>query len=541
MDAKGRLPAGVASLADLIPIAAERNPDGIAVADRGTTITWSDADARAGRLAAALAESGVTAGDRVGVHHRKCTDGFLAMHAVVRRGGIAVPLDPTASGSYLGSVVERTGCEVLVTHDDCRRTATSLVDSGALRAVIGLDALDAPAGVVALDPTTVDRLDPLGPAGTRPDDPAYLITTSGSTATPKSICHTHASALAYVGFKLAAYDFGPDDRISDLAPNHFDISTQALWVTPAVGATNVVIPDQHQILPASLSQLMADERLTVWYGVPYLLTQLVSRGSLAERDLSHLRWVLFGGEVLAPQVLADLMRQLPGARFSNVYGPAEVNACTVHHLDELPTGEEPVPIGGPVADTAVRVVDPDLGVTPRQGAPAEVGPGEQGELWVSAPTMMQGYWNLPELTSRSVVDWDGKRWYQTGDLGYQRADGALVFSGRVDHQVKIRGYRVELESVESILEDLDGVANAVVAVARSTDGGDVLIAGILPEPGSEVDHEALRRWADSRLPAYAVPTRFSPIGSVAVTGSGKLDRREIRSNLVDAHHGEGDI
>lgn len=529
------------TLAQLLMTAADRGPGRPALRDQGRALTWAQASDEAGRLGAALDLLGVEPGDRVGVHHRKSAQSFLAMHAVVQRGAIAVPLDPTASADYLATVAHQTSCRVVLSHAPCRRSALALAEAdGPVRAVVGIDRPTAAdpntAGVTVLEPGDIDALDPLAPRTVDPDALAYIITTSGSTGVPKGISHTHRSALAYVAFKQAAYDLGPDDRISDIAPSHFDISTLALWTTPAIGATNVVVPEQYQMLPASLSQLMADEAITVWYSVPYLLTQLLNRGQLDDRDLTSLRWVLFGGEVFPPAAMAELMARLPGARFSNVYGPAEVNACTIHHLDGPPDGAEPIPIGRPVADTAIRLVDPDTGADLGPGSEAALGPAPLGEIWVSAPTMMAGYWERPDLDNAAIVTAaDGVRWYRTGDLGYRLPTGALVFTGRVDHQVKVRGHRIELEAIEAVLEDADGVTSAVAAVGRHPDGADVVVAAAMVAPGAVLDPDALRAHATRHLPAYAVPVSFEALHSLPTTGSGKLDRRALRAQLAATH------
>ncbi len=537
----------VTTLAQLLPSAADRAPGGVAIRDQGTSITWADADRQAGRLAAVLAESGVSAGDRVGVHLRKCAQGFVAMHAVVRLGAVAVPLDPTASADYLGAVATRTGCRALVTHEPCRPTALATAERAAIGVVVGLDASPsasasaaAPAGpapIRIVSPGEVDAADGIGPASFDDEVPAYLITTSGSTGSPKAICHTHRSALAYVAMKLDAFDLGPDDRISDLAPHHFDISTLALWVTPTITATNIVLPETHQLFPATLSATMADERLTTWYGVPYLLTQLLTRGQLADRDLSSLRWVLFGGEVTPPAMLAEVMAHLPAARFANVYGPAETNACAIGFVPGPPVGDDPVPIGRPIGPTRIELVDP----TTADDDPRPVPVGDQGEIWVAGPTTMAGYWDDEALTSVAIRRWRGERWYRTGDLGIERADGELVFDGRVDHQVKIRGYRVELESIETVLESVPGVVSAVATVDRSPDGSDVVIVGVALDEErlgatDELPTARLTDAARAELPAYAIPRAFYRLASTPVTGSGKLDRRAIRLDLLD-HHG----
>ena len=550
----------VASLASLLEVAAKRDPDGPAILDKGETITWSEAAYRSGQLAAALVQAGVVPGDRVGVHYRKSADSFLAMHAVVQQGAVAVPLDPTASASYLVSVIEQAECRVILTHPPCQASAVELAGDGRIQSILGIGPPTASdRGVFQskgraapnnsfMSQSTIDMLEPIGPVLVDPTQPAYIITTSGSTGRPKGICHSHASALAYVAFKLEAYDIGPKDRVSDIAPNHFDISTLALWVSPFVGATNVVVPEQHQMFPASLAKLMDETKITVWYSVPYLLTQLLQRGGLDQLDLSAMRWVLFGGEVFPTQALADLMNIMPDARFSNVYGPAEVNACTIHHLEGPPSSNEPIPIGKPVADTRIRLVTP----SDTQDSHRSIPDGEQGEVLVAGSTMMIGYWERPDLNEAAfVIDpQTGERWYRTGDLAFRDQAGDLVFAGRVDHQVKVRGHRVELESIESVLEDAEPIEYAVVTVARSEDGGDVLIAGLaVPSDGNDQSTtaasdrwgpKALRSLAADHLPAYAVPAQYYLLKTRPVTGSGKLDRRVLRLELAALHEAAGD-
>ena len=536
------LPADIASL---LTRAADRAPERAAIVDQGRAWSWAEVDARAGRMAAALLGAGIDRGDRVGVHFRKSADAFCAMHAAVRIGAVAVPLDPTASATYLSQVCRLAGCNVLLTHAPCASSAHRLAAEAELSSVIGLDApadelADTAAGppgteVRWVPPDVLDDLEPVGPVAVAPTDLSYLITTSGSTGTPKSICHTHASAVGHVRSMLAFFDFGADDRFADIAPNHFDISTPALWLVPAVGATNVVVPEPYQMLPASAAQLAETERITVWYSVPYLLTQLLQRGGLAERDLSSLRHVLFGGEVFPPGALAELMALLPEASFSNVYGPAEVNMCTVHRFDGPPADDEPVPIGVPPPETRIRLtrIGPAPGTEGATSALGEVAAGEQGEIWVSGQTTMEGYWKRPDETARAFVDDASGRWYRTGDMGRRRADGVLVFEGRLDHQVKVRGHRIELESIEAVLEDVPGVAYAVAAVARAEDGGDELVAGVGLAAGASVDWAELPTRLANDLAGYAIPRTILTLNSAPTTGSGKLDRRALRTAVVE--------
>jgi acyl-coenzyme A synthetase/AMP-(fatty) acid ligase len=281
----------------------------------------------------------------------------------------------------------------------------------------------------------------------------------------------------------------------------------------------------------------------VWYSVPFAITQLVTRGAVDERDLTSLRWVLFGGESFPPASLVAAQRALPHARFSNVYGPAEVNQCTFHHLDQPFAGDEQaidldaagpadlvVPIGHPWADTEVLVVDAD--------DQAIEGVGD-GELLVSSDTMMEGYWRRPELTAASIgtrSDTGTRRWYRTGDLVRRRADGTLVFLGRTDHQTKVRGHRIELEAIESVVAESPGVAACAVLVERGRDDRLVaLVAPILDDEARTSLLGLLRR----RLPMYAVPAEIVGVESLPRSGVGKVDRAAAASLLAELR-GEGD-
>jgi acyl-coenzyme A synthetase/AMP-(fatty) acid ligase len=262
--------------------------------------------------------------------------------------------------------------------------------------------------------------------------------------------------------------------------------------------------------------------------VPFLLCELLARGALDQRDLSSLRWVLFGGEIMAPEVVSQLMVHMPNARFSNSYGPAEVNQCTFHHLEGPPGPDEPIPIGRPLPDAELRIVDDD-------GFPVE---GDAaGELLVRCSTMMDRYWNRPDLDTRAFVHTDlpggaTARWYRTGDVVRRRPDGDHEFLGRRDNQVKVRGNRVELESVESVLAALDGIEAAVAGVVE-LDGTSALAAALLEAPGATVDLvEALRAVARA-LPPYAVPFRLVRVDDLPLTASGKVDRRAVRDRLAD--------
>jgi len=506
-------------------------PDALALIDVSRPWTYAQCARACGQVAAALIAGGVQRGDRVGVHCNKGADGFIAMHGVVSAGAVAVPLDPSSPPARLSGICERMQIDVIVSHAPRAKTLAEMHKVRPIGLVVGLDAPAAGMRTVAAD--ELSELDPFAPVTVADDNLAYIITTSGSTGEPKGIAHTHQSALAYAEMTHRTYDMTADDRVSDIAPHHFDISTHSLWATPLIGATNVIINEAYQRLPASHSQLLQDEAVTYWYSVPFLLQQLVLRGDLENRDLSALRWVHFGGEVISASIVGEMMAHCPNARFGNIFGPAETNQCSLAIFDTPPDPDLPLSVGFPLDHSDIRVVDPES-VT---SDPQIMGTGEMGEMWVYTPQLMDGYWNAPESNERVFAEIDGKRFYRTGDLISIDETDELSFFGRIDHQIKVRGFRIELEGIELELEQLGGPEHVVVAVLRAQSGEDELVAGVLGTT-DDFDEVEFLRSAASVLPAYAVPTRTVRIPSKSFTGSGKLDRRELREQTVSELKGQ---
>ena len=510
------------NLSELLTHAAQADGERPAIFDLDREWTFEQADRDAGRLASALADAGVGRGDHIGVHLHKCAEGFLAMHGVVRLGAIAVPLDPGSPTDRLADVCTEMGITTVVTHDPRAETLTKLVGATRLDTVIGLTI--PVVGARTISPADVAEFDALDPVDVSPDDPAYVITTSGSTGEPKGIVHTHRSALAYALLSGAAFDVNADDRISDIAPHHFDISTFATWTAPAHRAAIVVVPEPHQRMPASHAQLLEQHKVTIWYSVPFLLQQLVLRGDLSNRDLSSLRWVQVGGEVILSQVLAAFMELVPSTKLANIYGPAEVNQCSMFVLSSPPPPDTAIPIGRPWEGAEFRVVDPN-------SADPSSEPLEDGELWVAATTMMRSYHGKSPVES-NIVEADGRRWYRTGDLVSRDDQGDLVFVSRVDDQVKVRGHRVELAGIEQVLESLGGVESAVATVWRDASDGDRVVAAVI-SPSESFVPEVFLAAARDRLPVYAAPSQVVVLNGAQTTKSGKLDRRALREEALD--------
>ncbi|MCB8923777.1 MAG: AMP-binding protein [Ardenticatenaceae bacterium] len=361
-------------------------------------------------------------------------------------------------------------------------------------------------------------------------DLAYILYTSGSTGTPKGIMHTHRSGLSFAIWAAETYGLTPDDRVSNHAPLHFDLSTFDFFATAVAAATTVIIPEAITKFPASLSKLMQDEKLTVWYSVPFALMQLMERGGMDKRDLSAFRWILFAGEVFPTKHLRNLLAALPNVRFSNLYGPTETNVCTYYHVDSLPEdSDEPIPIGKPCANLESLIVDAD---------DKPVAPGAAGELLMRGGVVMYGYWGRPDLNERGFYRRPvfgghfSDRFYRTGDLVERLPDGNLKYLGRKDRQIKTRGYRVELDEVEVALLSHEDVDEAAVFPVPDGQGSNLIAAAVTPKEGTAVTPETLINHVAARLPSYAVPANVRVYEVFPRTSTGKINRRELQAQAI---------
>ena len=502
---------------------AAATPERTAFRCGGKALTYAELSRRTHQLARLLVDAGVERGDRVGIYLPRSLESAVAVHGIFKAGAAYVPLDPDAPVARTRRLIEDCGIRVVCTAPALRRNFSELFRPPTpVTAVVGAEVAELRTHLWSdLEgyPATPPARPVLG------DDLAYIIYTSGSTGEPKGIMHTHASGLAYARLSAALYDVTPDDVIGNHCALHYDISTFGYFTGPLAGATTVIVTDAHTKFPTSLLTLMEQERITVWYSVPLALLQILRSPTLADRDLSALRWVLFGGEVFAPRHLRTLLAHAPNARASNVYGPAEVNQCTYHHFDAAPAGDAPLPLGRAWGDTEILILAPD---------DRPVASGEIGELLVRSGTCMQGYWNRPDLTDRGFyyrqrTPGHPDVFYRTGDLVYADEAGLLWFVGRKDRQVKVRGHRVELEEVEAVLAAQPGVAEAAVYVRETGDNEKIIEALVVAQTAGGVNPRTCIAAMADRLPTYAVPTALTFVEALPRTDAGKVDRLAIRA------------
>ncbi|MBB5959528.1 clorobiocin biosynthesis protein CloN4 [Saccharothrix tamanrassetensis] len=476
-------------LHDLVRDSARRSGSSVAVTAADGSLGYAELDREADRLGHRLSSLDVRAGDRVALWLPKSTVSVVAMQAALRLGAAYVPVDPLSPVDRAVRVIRDCEPKVVITSED------------------GAEALgDAfPTLCVELGGEPVEPLPEVRPS---PDDLAYILYTSGSTGTPKGVRISHRNALAFVEWAAQELEAEAADRFANHAPLHFDLSVLDLYVAFLAGASVHLVPQETAYAPRLLVELLAAQRISVWYSVPSVLILMARDGDLLTTDLPHLRAVLFAGEPYPVDHLRALRAHFPGVRLLNLFGPTETNVCTYYEVADVPGHWiHPVPIGRVCSGNRAWVVRED-------GSPAA--PGEEGELVVDGPTVMLGYHGAEPHTGP----------YATGDRVVLREDGDFHYLGRRDDMVKIRGNRVELGDVEAALQSHPDVSEVAAAVTGSGISARLVAYVVLAEGRPFTLLDAKRHCA-SLLPRHMLVDRVHPLPRLPRTANGKVDRRAL--------------
>ncbi|MGW3046328.1 non-ribosomal peptide synthetase, partial [Kitasatospora sp. NPDC001159] len=502
-----------ATLPQLFEAQAARTPAAAAVVFEGRSLSYGELNARANRLARQLRVHGAGPEARVAVALERSEALVVALLAVLKTGAAYLPVDPSHPADRIAQVVADAAPLVAITAHPVQHT----LPTGLPRVL-----LDCPATAEALaqqdaaDLTDRDRTEPLLPA-----HPAYVIYTSGSTGRPKGVAVPHRGVVNRLTWMQRDHRLRADDRVLQKTPVGFDVSVWEFFWPLLEGATLVVAkPGGHQD-PAYLTELIQRERITIAHFVPSMLQAFVQEPAAAR--CTGLRGVFCSGEAL-PGDLRDRFFAVLDVPLHNLYGPTEASIEVTAWRCEPGAAGVAVPIGRPVANTRVYVLDSALQPVP---------PGVPGELYLAGVQLARGYLNRPGLTAERFVAAPhgpaGTRMYRTGDVVRWTAEGALVFLGRADDQVKIRGFRIELGEVEAALATHPDVAQAVVVVREDTPGDRRLIGYAVPAArtcATDLPAE-LSRFVSGVLPEYMVPAAIMVLDALPVNPNGKLDRRAL--------------
>lgn len=505
---------------------AEKYPDNIALKFRDEQYSYQALYDKSVQLAHMLDQQGIKRRDRVGIFLNKGFETVIALYAIVRVGGVFVPLDPRSPVTRLESIIDDCGIRGIISDDSKAKELNAVASfDNTLEFVIGVtQAIDNIRCITWQDVAQLPADNP--PVRlTMEDDLAYIMYTSGSTGKPKGMMHTHRSSLGYVKMSSALYDVKSSDVLSNYSPLHFDMCTFDYMTGIYCGAKTVIIGEAEMLFPTNLLNIMQDDQLTIWYSVPFPLIHM--RDAVQDYDLSSLRWVMFGGEPFPPKHLRTLMEKLPHTRFSNVFGPAETNQSTYYFVPPPATwadDDAPLSVGQMVPNAQYLLLDEDDN---------EVADGDFGEWVVRTPDMMQGYWNRPELNAKTFYKREifpdyTETYVRTGDLVRLNEQGLFDFAGRKDHMVKVRGFRVELADVENALVSHDAVDEAGAFVTRGNDA-DRLEAAVTLAPNMTAKSREIINHVKSILTHYAVPSKLHIIESFPRTGTDKIDRRALQA------------
>lgn len=490
-----------ASIVEVFESRAAERPHATALVGAAETVSYMQLDRRANRLAHRLRKSGVGPGGRVGLCLDRSVEMIVSLLAIAKAGAAYVPLDPADPPPRLRRHLEAVGIGLVLTHSRHRNE----LPGSPLRLICLDDSLDL---------AREDDLPPDRRPG--PMDPVYVMFTSGSTGAPHAVEVPHRAVTRLV--RGADYvRLGPEETLLCLAPPAFDAATFEIWGALLNGGRLVLAP-AGRLAPADIGELIARERITTLWLTAGLFHRVVDDRPEA---LGSLRQLLAGGDVLSPDHVRRALRSLPphGALI-NCYGPTEGTTFTsAHRMRPGDSFEGPLPIGRPIANTRVYILDAAGELAP---------PGVAGELWIGGDGVALGYVGEPGLTAERFrpdpfAAEPGAVMYRSGDRGRWRRDGVIEFLGRTDRQLKIRGFRVEPVEVEEALRSHPGVADAHVSAHLRASGDRGLAAHIVPAPGHDPGFAELRAHAARALPPYAVPTAWSRIDRLPLTRNGKID------------------
>ena len=499
------VPAGL--LPELLALRAAQHPDRIALEHAGESLTFGQLESRAIRLAQALRAVGARPGSLVAIALPRSVELVVATLAVLKTGAAYLAVDPEHPADRVRYMLDDAAPTVLV--------STEAVGSG-----LGWEGaallLDTPETQELLrsrpgaEPTDQEQEEAL-----RPEHPAYVIYTSGSTGRPKGVVVPHGALVNLVDDMCRRLAVTGEDRLLAVTTFGFDIAMLELFV-PLLAGARLLLADRETVRdPLALAAAVTAGGATLMQATPSHWQALVA---LAPDCLGGLR-LLTGGEALG-EPLAAALQDAASAVF-NVYGPTETTIWSTASAVAGRSRPGAPPIGRPIANTQVYVLDQALRPVPH---------GVVGELYIAGTGLAQGYLNRPALTAERFTANPfgpaGARMYRTGDLVRWAADGELDCLGRVDHQVKVRGYRIELGEIETVLTEQPGVGRAVV-VARDFAPGDTRLVAYLTPASQSTETAALRARVGELLPEYMTPSVFVWLDVLPLNPSGKVDRKRL--------------
>jgi amino acid adenylation domain-containing protein len=480
---------------------AARTPDAVAVVSAGTSLTYRELDQRSNQLAHYLQQLGLKPDKLVGVAMERSSEMLIGLLAILKAGGAYVPMDPSYPAQRIALMMEDSDAQVILATEHTRPYLGK-----ASRHIVSVDG----------DATAIGAMESNSVLSTaNGQNLAYVIYTSGSTGKPKGVMIEHHNVVNFFTGMDRAIGAEPGVWLA-VTSISFDISVLELFWTLTRGFKVILHGDEGvQTIPDEIRR----------HGVTHLqstpsLARMIALNSDGLASLGQLKKLFLGGEALPVSLVRQLRGAFHGDMF-NMYGPTETTIWST--ICPIIGDPDVIPIGRPIANTQVYVVDSLLQTVP---------PGEAGDLYIGGDGVVRGYWQRPELTAERFPEnpfRPGTRMYRTGDIARYLPDGNLEFLGRSDFQVKLRGFRIEFGEIEAAIESQPAVGQAAVAAIEFKPEDKRLVAYVVPKPGLTLEIAALREALAITLPEYMVPSVFVPLSEFPLTPNGKIDRKALPS------------
>lgn len=528
-------------LQHLLDETASKFPDNIALKSENESITYKDLLTQSNRLANMLIHIGLKPGNVVGIYLNKSIEAIIAMFAILKAGGVYIPLDAHYSPlSRIKNIIKLSQTRFLLSKVDQWECIESHSLEDEISIFQNIKAIFVDNVIPTEKPNLINNKEKENrfmfdgsissqlkkDTGGTDDDLAYILYTSGSTGIPKGVMLTHRNALTFINWALSYFRPSNKDIFSNVAPLHFDLSVFDIYVCIASGGCLNLVPLQINNNPRAMVQWISERKITYFYSVPSLWVSILNYAGLKPGDLTELKNILFAGEVFPPKYLKMLMGLLPNASFYNLYGPTETNVCTFYHVkspDEI--NGRPVPIGKACANTELVVLN-------EKDEPLTI--GEEGELLVKGSIVTKGYYKDIEKTKqafkKSPLSWHhGALLYKTGDIVKRIGEDLYEYVGRKDLMVKCSGFRIELQEVEHALYLNDAIEEAVVVPIFNEKRESISIRAFVKiKKGQHFSVIELKEFLGGILPKYMIPETIQRLEQIPKNSNGKIDRQKVK-------------
>ncbi|UIN44643.1 bacitracin non-ribosomal peptide synthetase BacA [Bacillus licheniformis] len=487
------------TLHELFEEQAMKTPDHTALVFGVQRMTYRELNEKANQTARLLREKGIGRGSIAAIIADRSFEMIIGIIGILKAGGAYLPIDPETPKDRIAFMLSDTKAAVLLTQGKAA------------------DGIDCEADMIHLDKGASDGFskEPLGSVNDS-GDTAYIIYTSGSTGTPKGVVTPHYSVIRVVQ-NTNYIDITEDDVILQLSNYSFDGSVFDIFGALLNGASLVMIEKEALLNINRLGSAINDEKVSVMFITTALFNMIAD---IHVDCLSNLRKILFGGERASIPHVRKVLDHVGRDKLIHVYGPTESTVyATYYFINEIDDEAETIPIGSPLANTSVLIMD-EAGKLLPIGVP--------GELCIAGDGLSKGYLNREELTAEKFIPHPfvaGERLYKTGDLAKWLPDGNIEFIGRIDHQVKIRGFRIELGEIESRLEMHEDINETIVTVREDEENRPYICAYMTAK--REIPVEELRGFLEEKLPDYMIPAYFVKLDKLPLTKNGKVDRKAL--------------